>query len=145
MRVKGCALCCSPLNSKSANIFAERGDEIIEDLEAWGLTKIRASLLQTRQECMQKCLYVTNIIYPCIEDGLTLIDNADDILKLPIKELIQNKASCCSTLKRILYHPSISARGMAIAKSLCAQLEHAGHKEAARILWLYVAWTHEDC
>ena len=107
-----------------------------QDMEAWGLRKLRASLLQTRSDCMQRCLYVANIIYPCIQDGAVLLEAGD---RLPVKELVQTKASCCSTLKKLLYTPSLSARALSVARTLSARLQQAGHSEAARLFWLYVA------
>jgi len=109
-----------------------------QDMEAWGLRKLRASLLQTRSDCMQRCLYVANIIYPCIQDGAVLLEAGD---RLPVKELVQTKASCCSTLKKLLYTPSLSARSMDVARLLCSKLRQAGHSEAARVLGLFVAWN----
>jgi hypothetical protein len=93
---------------------------------------------------MQRCLYVTNIIYPCIQDGLTLLEDPSDTLKLPVKDLTQNKASCCSSLKRILYTPSISERGLSVARLICSKLKHAGHHEAARVFWLFVAFCSSE-
>ena len=144
MRLKGCCMCKSSFNQQSSLLFEERSEEIIGDMEAWGLCKMRASLLQTRRECMQKCLYVTNVIYPCIQDGIALLEDAKDLIKVPVKELVQNKASCYSTLRRLLYTPSLSERSMATARLICSKLHQAGHVEAARIFWLYVAWNHHE-
>ena len=135
LRLKGCSLCKSRFNLQSAACFAETGNAILEDMEAWGLAKMRASLDQTRRECIQKCMYVADIIYPCLSDG-TALHQAEE---LPVKELVQNKVSCGLILKKILYMPALSPHSMALTKRLCTKLHRAGHREAARILWLYVA------
>jgi hypothetical protein len=132
-------MCSNHFNQRSAAILAERGQEIVEDMETWGLSKLRASLLQTRQECAQKCAFVADVIYPCLSDAL----QGDDE-KLPVKELMQTKGSCSTALKKILYLPSVSQRGVAMARLLYTKLHRAGHEEAARVLWLYVAWTQEE-
>lgn len=160
IRTHGCSLCTSPINKKTARHFAEYGDEIIQvflvvcvcvcvcvvfkslgmqDLENWGLSKMRASLLQTRYDCSHKCAYIANIIHPCMKDILSADEGKEPSTDLPLKELTQNKASCCTTLKRLLYTPSLSARALSVARTLSARLQQAGHSEAARLFWLYVA------
>lgn len=144
IRVKGCSLCNSEFNRHSAYVFATRSKDILADMEAWGLCRLRASLLQTRNECIQRCTYVANIIYPCISDGLALLPppGKEDrqVLHLPIKDLIASRHSCCVALKRLLYAPCLSPHSLAVARLLCDRLHLAGHTEAARVLWLYVAW-----
>jgi hypothetical protein len=143
IRVKGCLLCNSEFNRHSAHVFATRSKDVLSDLEAWGLSRLRASLLQTRNECIQRCTYVANIIYPCLSDGLALLANGhahNDVLRLPVKELTTSRQTCCVALKRLLYAPCVSAHALAVARLLCDRLHQAGHTEAARVLWLYVAW-----
>ena len=129
-------MCNSEFNRQSAHLFAQCTEEVLHDLEAWGLSKLRASLLQTRTECIQRCLYVANIIHPCLRDRAALLDPT---LPLPLRELTLSKASCCTVLKRLLYAPCLSPRSLSTVKLLCEQLYLLGHAEEARVLWLYVA------
>ena len=139
-RLKGCSLCCNSFNRRSAAFFAQQGDLVLEDMEAWGLNKMRTCLLQTRNECTQKCAFVASVIFPCLQDGLILLEGQEtDMFHLPVKELVQTKASCSLVLKKILYTPPLSQRSMAAAQLLCDKLRMGGHEEAARVLWLYVA------
>ena len=140
IRIKGCSICtASDFNRKSATYFAENGDKVLSDMEAWGLSKLRSSLQQTRYECTQKCHFVANVIFPCLQDGLTLLENSADILKLPVKNLVQSKVSCGNVLKKLLYMPPLSERCMALSKLMWQKLHNSGHEEAARVFWLYVA------
>jgi hypothetical protein len=137
LRLKGCALCKSASNQHSAARFAAEGDAIIADVEAWGLDAMRASLMQSRKESIRKCGFVADIIFPCLQDGLVLCQPEE----LPAKELQKSKASCALILKKILYMPALSSYSMVLTKRLCVKLHRAGHREAARVLWLYVAPT----
>ena len=154
LRTNGCSMCCSQLNRRAAQHFAECGDELIQvcciaflasdsasdgerqDLENWGLTKLRASLLQTRHDCLHKCAYIASIIHPCMKD---IRVGDDDYENDAIKELTQNRTTCCTALKRLLYTPSLSPRALDLARRLSVKLQQAGHTEAARVFWLYVA------
>ena len=150
IRLRGCALCAIPMNRQSAAIFAGRSDEILEDMENWGFNKMRTSLFQTRQDCTQKCAFVASVIHPCIQDGSLLTESdglqkpGSHVLKLPVKELIQDKVSCCSVLKRLLYAPAVCQKSMAMAKLFHSKLHNGGHVEAARVFWLYVAWNYQE-
>ena len=140
IRVKGCALCGSEFNRRSAHVFATRSNDILSDMESWGLSRMRTSLLQTRNECIQRCVYVANIIFPCLSSPLLLMMSDDkSVLHLPVKDLTTSRQTCCVALKRLLYAPCVSAHALAIARLLCDRLHHARHTEAARVLWLYVA------
>lgn len=141
-------MCHSEFNRLSAHLFAKRHQDVLADMEAWGLCRLRESLLQTRTECIQRCIYVSNLIYPCLSSAfLTLPPGAEDkeVLRLPIKDLTASRGACCLALKRLLYAPCLNPHAMAQARLLCDRLHAAGHTEAARVLWLYTAWSISSC
>ena len=145
IRVKGCSMCNTEFNRLSAHLFSKRSNEVLADLEVWGLNRLKESLMQTRNECIRRCNYVANIIYPCISDGLALssplpLHSTDISLHLPIKDLTTNLSTCLIALKRLLYAPSLNSHSMAMTRLLCDRLHASGHTEAARIVWLYTAW-----
>lgn len=139
-RAKGCSMCRSEFNRLSAHLFAKRAHEVIADFEAWGLARLRESLAQTRAECVQRCAFVANIVFPCLTATATAAAAATTELQpLPVKDLTASRAACSIALKRLLYAPCLSPHALALARLLCDHLHAAGHAEAARIVWLYTA------
>jgi hypothetical protein len=133
-------MCHSEYNRLSAHLFAKRAHDVLTDLEAWGLCRLRESLAQTRAECIQRCVYVADIIYPCLAPSGNNAPRPFPLEKpLPVKDLTTSRATCAVALKRVLYAPCLSAHAMTIARLLCDSLHAAGHAEAARVVWLYTA------
>ena len=79
LRLKGCDFCKSHTNVKSAAYVSDNFDEIIKDLNDWGLMKMKKGLNHTRtNSILKQCCNIADIIYPCIQDGRVLTYNRRD-------------------------------------------------------------------
>lgn len=74
LRLKGCVFCKSALNQDSSKWVAEKFEEVLEDIRDWGITKLKNGLALTRSNTVTgQCTNLVELIYPCIQDGIILV------------------------------------------------------------------------
>ena len=162
LRLQGCAFCRSASNQQSARFMANHFEDVIQDLSNWGLVKMKNGLALTRSITITKqCCMVTDLIYPCIQDGSVLtqkmiamteeerpkkrklyveVDESTSALTAKlVAELTKSKQSCMTTMKRLLYMPMISLKAKNIVKEIVARIRYAGFAKQANTLGANVA------